>query len=136
MTGGVKQAALSALKGVAAAAGVTAAGMLALGLAAGYTQIGDGAIRLLNQCLKLASVICGALAAVGLGGERGLAKGAAVGGAYMLLGLGALGLCMGMSADWSALAGEVAIGAAVGGAAGALLANLPRRGRNRKRPAA
>ena len=62
-----------------------------------------------------------------MGGERGLVKGMAVGALYMLLGLGILGLASGMNADWSTLAGEVLIGAAVGGAAGALLANLPAR---------
>ncbi len=130
MRSGIKGAALGVARGLAVAVGVTAAGMLALGLAAGYTAISDESIRLMNQCLKLASVLLGVLAAVGPGGERGLIKGAAVGALYMLLGLGALGLASGMSADWSTLAGEVMIGAAVGGAAGALLANLPaRRGR-------
>lgn len=127
MRSGIKSAALSTVKGLAVAIGVTALGMLALGLTAGYTAVTDDAIRLMNQCLKLAGVLLGTFAAVGLGGERGLVKGMAVGAVYMLLGLGALGLASGMSADWSTLAGEVLIGMAVGGAAGALLANLPAR---------
>lgn len=130
MRKGIRSAALSTARGLAVAIGVTVAGMLALGLTAGYTAVTDDAIRLMNQCLKLASVLLGTLAAVGLGGERGLVKGMATGALYMLLGLSVLGLASGMSADWSTLAGEVLIGAAVGGAAGALLANLPaRRGR-------
>ena len=127
MRSGIKSAALSALRGLAVAVGITALGMLALGLMAGYTAVTDDTIRLMNQCLKLASVLLGTLAAVGMGGERGLVKGMAVGALYMLLGLGILGLASGMNADWSTLAGEVLIGAAVGGAAGALLANLPAR---------
>ena len=127
MRSGIKSAALGALRGLAVAVGITALGMLALGLMAGYTAVTDDTIRLMNQCLKLASVLLGTLAAVGLGGERGLVKGMAVGALYMLLGLGILGLASGMNADWSTLAGEVLIGAAVGGAAGALLANLPAR---------
>ena len=127
MQSGIKSAALGALRGLAVAVGITALGMLALGLMAGYTAVTDDTIRLMNQCLKLASVLLGTLAAVGLGGERGLVKGMAVGALYMLLGLGILGLASGMNADWSSLAGEVLIGAAVGGAAGALLANLPAR---------
>ncbi len=127
MRSGIKSAALGALRGLAVAVGITALGMLALGLMAGYTAVTDDTIRLMNQCLKLASVLLGTLAAVGMGGERGLVKGMAVGALYMLLGLGILGLASGMNADWSTLAGEVLIGAAVGGAAGALLANLPAR---------
>ncbi|HIU46838.1 MAG TPA: TIGR04086 family membrane protein [Candidatus Fimadaptatus faecigallinarum] len=127
MQSGIKSAALGALRGLAVAVGITALGMLALGLMAGYTAVTDDTIRLMNQCLKLASVLLGTLAAVGMGGERGLVKGMAVGALYMLLGLGILGLASGMNADWSTLAGEVLIGAAVGGAAGALLANLPAR---------
>lgn len=127
MQSGIKSAALGALRGLALAVGITALGMLALGLMAGYTAVTDDTIRLMNQCLKLASVLLGTLAAVGMGGERGLVKGMAVGALYMLLGLGILGLASGMNADWSTLAGEVLIGAAVGGAAGALLANLPAR---------
>ena len=127
MRSGIKSAALGALQGLAVAVGITALGMLALGLMAGYTAVTDDTIRLMNQCLKLASVLLGTLAAVGMGGERGLVKGMAVGALYMLLGLGILGLVSGMNADWSTLAGEVLIGAAVGGAAGALLANLPAR---------
>ncbi len=127
MQSGIKSAALGALRGLAVAVGITALGMLALGLMAGYTAVTDDTIRLMNQCLKLASVLLGTLAAVGMGGERGLVKGMAVGALYMLLGLGILGLVSGMNADWSTLAGEVLIGAAVGGAAGALLANLPAR---------
>lgn len=127
MRSGIKSAALGALRGLAVAVGITALGMLALGLMAGYTAVTDDTIRLMNQCLKLVSVLLGTLAAVGMGGERGLVKGMAVGALYMLLGLGILGLASGMNADWSTLAGEVLIGAAVGGAAGALLANLPAR---------
>ena len=127
MRSGIKSAALGALRGLAVAVGITALGMLALGLMAGYTAVTDDTIRLMNQCLKLASVLLGTLAAVGMGGERGLVKGMAVGALYMLLGLGILGLASGMNADWSTLVGEVLIGAAVGGAAGALLANLPAR---------
>ena len=72
MRSGIKSAALGALRGLAVAVGITALGMLALGLMAGYTAVTDDTIRLMNQCLKLASVLLGTLAAVGMGGERGL----------------------------------------------------------------
>ena len=127
MRSGIKSAALGALRGLAVAVGITALGMLALGLMAGYTAVTDDTIRLMNQCLKLVSVLLGTLAAVGMGGERGLVKGMAVGALYMLLGLGILGLASGMNAVWTTLEGEVLIVAAVGGAAGALLAYQPAR---------
>lgn len=118
-------------RGTLTAACLTLAGMALMTLLAGYTALSDAALRVLNQLLKLASVTAGAALAVGVGGERGLIKGALTGALYMLLGMAAMALA-GIRADGSVLLGEAAIGASAGGALGVLLANLPPRRAARK----
>ena len=107
--------------------------MLALGLAAGYTKITDSTIQTLNQCLKLVSVIAGALLAVRMGGQRGMLKGALVGALYMLLGLALVGALTTTQPDWKVLLSELAISSAIGAASGVLAANLPERKHRRVR---
>jgi putative membrane protein (TIGR04086 family) len=129
MRSGRRGAVLDVVRGVLAGAACTLAGMLALGLLAGYTGITDSTIQILNQCLKLISVLVGAVIAVRPGGDRGLVKGALTGALYMLLGLCAVTSLIDAQADWSVVLGELAVSAAVGAAAGVLMANLqkPRR---------
>ncbi|MGI6183539.1 MAG: TIGR04086 family membrane protein [Candidatus Fimadaptatus sp.] len=133
MNTGKRNDLLGIARGIAAAAAITLAGMLALGLAAGYTGITDDAIQTLNQCLKLVSVIAGALLAVRMGGQRGMLKGALVGALYMLLGLALVGALTATQPDWKVLLSELAISAAIGAASGVLAANLPERKHRRVR---
>lgn len=124
---------LGIARGIAVSAAITLLGMLALGLAAGYTKITDSTIQTLNQCLKLVSVIAGALLAVRMGGQRGMLKGALVGALYMLLGLALVGALTTTQPDWKVLLSELAISAAIGAASGVLAANLPERRHRRVR---
>lgn len=124
---------LGIARGIAVSAAITLLGMLALGLAAGYTKITDSTIQTLNQCLKLVSVIAGALLAVRMGGQRGMLKGALVGALYMLLGLALVGALTTTQPDWKVLLSELAISTAVGAASGVLAANLPERRHRRVR---
>lgn len=124
---------LGIARGIAVSAAITLLGMLALGLAAGYTKITDSTIQTLNQCLKLVSVIAGALLAVRMGGQRGMLKGALVGALYMLLGLALVGALTTTQPDWKVLLSELAISSAIGAASGVLAANLPERRHRRVR---
>ena len=124
---------LGIARGIAVSAAITLLGMLALGLAAGYTKITDSTIQTLNQCLKLVSVIAGALLAVRMGGQRGMLKGALVGALYMLLGLALVGALTTTQPDWKVLLSELAISSAIGAASGVLAANLPERSHRRVR---
>lgn len=124
---------LGIARGIAVSAAITLLGMLALGLAAGYTKITDSTIQTLNQCLKLISVIAGALLAVRMGGQRGMLKGALVGALYMLLGLALVGALTTTQPDWKVLLSELAISSAIGAASGVLAANLPERRHRRVR---
>ena len=132
------QTATRLLKGVAVAAILTFPGMLILALCVVFTPMGDATLTILNQLLKALCVFFGALFAVGAGGRRGFAMGAAVGLCYMLLGYGLYAALDGTETSLKMLAAEAAFGAALGAISGAICANLkPRRrssARKRKRP--
>ena len=69
--------------------------------------------------------------AVGRGGERGFLTGMALAMLYMVLGYLGYVLLGGSAFSVPDMLGEILIGAAVGAAAGAVLANLPAKGRRR-----
>ena len=120
-----KGAALSIIKGLLAAVGVTLPGMALIALAAVYAHPSDGAVMALNQALKLIAVFAGAWAAVGPGGTRGLMLGGAVGLIYIALGYGICALWEEALITGGMLALEFLAGLALGGVSGALTANLP-----------
>ena len=120
---------IAVTRGVVCAAICTLAGMLIMGVAAGYTGITDSTIQVLNQVLKLTSAIAGAFVAVRPGGDKGLIKGALVGAAYMVIGLASVGALIEAGLNWQNVLAEIAVSTAVGAAAGVLTANLPARKR-------
>ena len=118
--------ALAALaRGLLAALALTLLGMVGIAALAVYAKASDGAIRGLNQALKCLSILLGTCAAVGRGGEKGFVTGMAVAMLYMALGY-ALAVGLGGSAfAVPGMLGEILIGAALGGVAGAILSNIP-----------
>lgn len=128
------QTAAKLLRGVAAAAIATFPGMAILAAAVVFAQISDGTLTVLNQLLKAVCVFLGALTAVGAGGQRGFATGAAVGLLYMLIGYGLYCALDGTGASAKLLAVEALSGAGIGAVSGAICANLrPRKPRTPKR---
>ncbi|MBQ2957503.1 MAG: TIGR04086 family membrane protein [Clostridia bacterium] len=124
------------IRGLGTAVMVTVPGILLLALLVVYAQLSDGGLTALNQALKLGAVFAGAWAAVGRGGTRGLALGAAVGLLYIALGYGVCALWDELLISGPVLAMEFLLGALLGGVSGALAANLPARGgRMRRRTA-
>lgn len=95
------------------------------GVSVVYGHIGDGVLTTLNQALKLAAIFAGTWAAVGPGGNRGFALGAAIGLVYIALGYGICALWDGTAFDGWMLAVEFLMGALLGGVSGAFIANLP-----------
>ena len=118
-------------KGLAAAILMTLAGMALTAALSIRVPISDGALTVVNQVLKAASIVLGTVVAVGRGGERGFVTGMALAATYMILGYaGYVGL--GGSAFSAAdMLGEILFGAALGSVCGAILANLPARPRRR-----
>lgn len=131
-----KNTALSLLKGLLAAVGLTLAMMAAVAALAVGLRISDGLILALNQVMKLSAIVLGALVAIGRGGQRGFFTGMALAMLYMALGYGCYVLLGGSAFVAGELLGEILIGAAVGGIAGAVLSNMKptRRARGRKLP--
>lgn len=120
---------LSILKAVLAAAAVTLIGMFLIALLTVFFRLSDNLLMILNQLLKFSSVLIGVSIAVGRGGHRGFATGAAVGLLYMLAGY-LLYVLFGGSYNTASMLGEILLGAAVGAVVGAILANMrPKRRR-------
>ncbi len=127
---------LRAARGLGVAVLATLAGMALLAGAVMIGDVSDDALLALNQALKILSILLGALAAVGLGGRRGLALGALVGLLYMVLGYGLYCLLDGKLAPPALLASEFALGTLAGALSGALAANLkPLKSKRRARTA-
>lgn len=115
---------LGLLKGLGAALLVTVAGVAIFALLMQWLRPSEGAVRLINQVLKLASVAVGVYVAVGRGCEGGLLRGALVGLIYMGIGVGVYALLSGQGAPASAYLADLAMGAAAGGIMGMILSNI------------
>ncbi len=115
---------LRVLKGVMAAALITVAGMLLLTGWVVLRGLNDNGIMIVNQLIKVISVLAGVFISVGRGGEKGLLTGAAVGILYILIGYGLYCAIDGSSASAKVMAVEEAAGAVIGACTGVLLANM------------
>ena len=124
-----KDAARRLALGLGTAIGLTLAGMLVLSALVVWARLGDKALIMLNQALKIASIGLGALVAVTPGGRRGLALGGCVGLVYIALGYGLTGLSGLALVTARMLAIEMGMGLLLGALFGALAANLPARSR-------
>ena len=124
------EVALSLLKGLAAAVGLTLACMAAVAAMVVVLGLSDAWLHALNQLMKLLAVLAGTWVAVGRGGSRGFFTGMALAMIYMILGYGMYLVLGGGAFDAAGMLGEILIGAAAGGFTGAVLSNLPK-GRSR-----
>lgn len=109
------------LRGLLGAVGVTLGCILLFALMMQWLKPTDGAIRIVNQLIKLGAIFVGVWLAVGRGGEQGLLTGAGVGLAYMLIGVALYALLSGQQLPFAAYLSDVAMGVAGGGIAGAIL---------------
>lgn len=119
------------LRGFVSAVALTLLLMAALAALAVWLRPSDGALTALNQVLKLLAIVLGAIMSVGRGGHRGFVTGMTVAMLYMIAGYACYVLLGGNAFSVTEMLGEVLIGAAVGAIAGAVLSNLPARGRRR-----
>jgi len=115
---------LRLMKGLGAALLVTIAGVAVFALLMQWIRPADSMVRIFNQLLKLAAIGAGVYFAVGCGEEGGLIKGAAVGAAYMALGVAVYALLSGQSAPATAYLADLGMGTAGGGIMGMILSNI------------
>ena len=125
----------SMLRGLLVSMGATLACMLLLAAAVIYLGVSDGALTAINQGIKLVAVSLGARVAVGIGGERGLVTGAAVGLLYMAVGYALYWQLGGALFSAGAMLLEMLLGGGFGAAVGAVCANLHPRARRRGKAA-
>ena len=111
------------LRGLLAAVAVTLLCVLLFALLMQWLKPSDQVIRI----IKLGSIFAGVYVTVGRGGENGLLQGAAVGLAYMLIGVALYALLSGQHLPWTAYLSDIAMGVAGGGIAGAIVAGMKRR---------
>lgn len=124
---------LSILKGLFAAAAVTLLGMALIAALVLAARLNDGLLTALNQLLKALAVVLGVCAAVERGGSRGFVTGMTVALVYMITGYGLYVALGGGRFDAAQMLGEMLLGAAMGGAAGAVRVNLPAKPRRKAR---
>ena len=118
------------LKGLGVAILATGVMVLVFSLLMQWLKPSDGAIRIVNQVIKLASILLGCWVCVGRGGENGLICGACVGLLYMGLGVAVYGLLTGQQASLTAYLADLGMGVAGGGIMGMILSNLAPRAKS------
>ena len=92
----------SVLKGVGAAVAATGVMVLVFALLMQWLKPADEAIRIVDQVIKLASILLGCWAAIGRGGENGLIRGALIGVIYMGAGVAVYALLTAQQAPLTA----------------------------------
>lgn len=112
------------LKGLGAAVLVTLAGVVLFALVMQWIKPTEGAVRIFNQVLKLLSIAVGVWVAVGRGGQGGLLRGAAIGLAYMAIGVALYALLSGQQAPLTSYLADLGMGVAGGGIVGMILSNI------------
>lgn len=113
------------LRGILLASGISILSILGFALVLTKMEIADSGIAVINQVLKGCSILAGAFAAVGRGGQEGYLKGALTGAGYMVAGLGMSAVSSGRLPGVLPVFSELAFGSAVGALCGMLASNLP-----------
>lgn len=93
----------------------TAAMVLVFALVLSFAKLSDGAIRAVNQAIKLLSVYLGVRAAVHTGSARPLLRGMLVGLIYMAVGVMLYALLTAQHLSPYAYAADILMGVAAGG---------------------
>lgn len=117
---------LQLLRGILIAAGVSILGVLLFALCLKMGWLAESQIPMVNQIIKVLSIVLGVWFGLGRGSDQGLAKGGLIGLVYMGLGLGMFCLSAGTSAAPLTWVIDLGSGLVAGGIAGALTVNLRR----------
>ena len=110
------------LKGLGAAILTTLAGVALFALVMQWVKPTEDAVRIFNQVLKLLSIAIGVWTASGPG--SGLLRGAAIGLAYMALGVAAYAFLSGQQAPLTSYLADLGMGVAGGGIVGLIRDNF------------
>lgn len=108
------------LKGLLASVALTALLIVLLALIIGWTNAGDGVIRVVNQAIKVASILLGVWVAVPRGDLKGAWTGMLLGVIYMGAGVLSYALLTGLKLTFVTYLADVLIGVSIGGLCGLL----------------
>ena len=108
-------------RGLALAVAATVAVVLLFAVIIGFTDPGDGIIRVINQLIKIGAIFLGVRSMVKRGDESGIRRGALLGLAYMGAGVLLYALLSGQRVSWMGYLIDVLMGVAAGGLSGMLL---------------
>ena len=112
------------LRGVATAVAATVLMVCVFAVIIGFADIGDQAIRIVNQVIKAAAVVLGVCAATARGDKAAPRRGALIGLIYMALGVLLYALLTGQRLTvWGYLV-DVLMGVAAGGLTGMARAGM------------
>ena len=109
------------LRGLLAAVAVTVLGVVVSALAIKWLSPSETVISVMNQAFKLAAVFVGTRAAVRSGGSGTTLRGAAVGLAYMAVGVVSYAFLSGLTLSPTAYLADLGMGVAAGGLFGMIL---------------
>ena len=120
---GVKKAGVLGVlfRGLLAAVAVTVLGVVVFALVIKWLSPNDTIISVMNQALKLLAVLAGTRAAVRGGGSGVVLRGAAVGLAYMAVGVIGYAFLSGLTLSPAAYLADLGMGVAAGGLFGMVL---------------
>lgn len=110
----------SMIKGVLLAIAATAVLVAVFALVISLVDISDGAVRGVNQGIKLLAIVLGVLAAVSPGADGGTLRGALVGLIYMAAGVLVYALLTAQSLTAYTYLADLLLGVAAGGLTGML----------------
>lgn len=117
---------LGVAEGVGFAAAASVAGILLFALVIKTFSISDEAIPVVNQLIKVASILLGTWRTVRKG-SRGVVGGLLVGALYAAAGLTIYAVIESMMPPVSVILGDLILGSAAGAVGGILIANLLKR---------
>ena len=120
--GSIKKGALEIVRGVLVTLCVSLVAVLALALLMRFSLLSDGAVKFVNQFVKLLGVFIGCYTS--LRGGKGLIKGIICGVAGILLTFFVFALISGSARGGISLLWDVLFGAIVGGGTGIVAVNL------------
>lgn len=112
------------LRGLLCAAAVTLVCVLVFALLMQWLKPSDGAIRIVNQLIKLFAIFAGVRVMLGRSREGGLMRGALLGICYMAAGVALYALLSGQQLPFTAYLSDIAMGVAGGGICGAILSGM------------
>lgn len=112
------------LRGLLCAIAVTLVCVLLFALLMQWLKPSDGAIRIVNQLIKLGAIFAGVKVMLGANRERGLMMGALLGLCYMGIGVALYALLSGQQLPFTAYLSDIAMGVAGGGICGAILSGM------------